>query len=414
MVLLLLPGLAARPDEAAAAPLRDRQQQFLDGVRTSSELARVTGRPALDPLRVAVPVDAGDARARADRAGRELVDGGGLDRAVLLVVLPTGSGWVNPAAADAVEALAGGDVATVTVQYDDRPSYQSFLSGGGDRAAPSRPRPPGRPRRRAGGDVRSRRGWCCTARASARWADCRRPTTRWSTDRCASGVPQAARHLVEAVAGRGRVHVVEHDDDPVPAWSPWLLLAPTAGWNRGWAPVVSFWGATGDLLGSLDQPPGHGHRYGPELVPALADATAAEVTPRVLRADAARRRRRPVTCCATPVTAWTERARWSSSRWPPSVRSRSWCARCWWAGSRGGRAGPPSSARCLVVLTLLAGAPRLATVAGVVVLLVGLVLQLAWSYRRGRYLEDDVAGLWRRLRGRPPSPPGAGTGPADD
>lgn len=111
-----------------------------------------------------------------------------------------------------------------------------------------------------------------------------------------SGVSHAARHLVEAVAGRGRVHVVEHDDDPVPAWSPWLLLAPTAGWNRGWAPVVSFWGATGDLLGSLDQPPGHGHRYGPELVPALADATAAEVTPRVLRADAARRRRRPVTC----------------------------------------------------------------------------------------------------------------------
>ncbi len=60
---------------------------------------------------------------------------GGLDRAVLLVVLPTGSGWVNPAAADAVEVLAGGDVATVTVQYDDRPSYQSFLSGGGERAA---------------------------------------------------------------------------------------------------------------------------------------------------------------------------------------------------------------------------------------------------------------------------------------
>lgn len=55
----------------------------------------------------------------------------------------------------------------------------------------------------------------------------------------------------------------------------------------------------------------------------------------------------------------------------------------------------------LVVLSLLAGAPRLATAAGVVVLLVGLVLQLAWSYRRGRYLEDDVAGLWRRLRGRP-------------
>ena len=36
--------------------------------------------------------------------------------------------------------------------------------------------------------------------------------------------------------------------------------------------------------------------------------------------------------------------------------------------------------------------------AAVAVLLVGLALQIVWSYRSGRYLEDDVLTLWRRLR----------------
>jgi hypothetical protein len=72
------------------------------------------------------------------------------------------------------------------------------------------------------------------------------------------------------------------------------------------------------------------------------------------------------------------------------VRGEPWWSR--WPAVVGG---------LLVVLSLLAGAPRPATALGALVLLVGLVLQLVWSYRRGRYLEDDVAGLWRRLRGRP-------------
>lgn len=64
--------------------------------------------------------------------------------------------------------------------------------------------------------------------------------------------------------------LVEHVDDPVTAWSSQLLLAPTQRSRAGWVPVVSFWAGTADLLASLDQPPGHGHRYGAELVTALA------------------------------------------------------------------------------------------------------------------------------------------------
>ena len=267
MVLLLLPVLAARPDEAVAAPPRDRQQQFLDGARTSSELAAVTGRPALGRLRVAVPVRAGDAQARADRAVRELVGAGGLDRAVLLVVLPTGSGWVNPAAVDAVELLADGDVATVTVQYDDRPSYQSFLSGGGERAGEQA---------RALLDALDR---ALVVRAGQR----PRVVVYGESLGAVGGLPVQDHPVVDAVVWVGVPHaardglrpghgLVEHADDPVTAWSPQLAVAPTPRWRAGWVPVVSFWAGTADLITSLQQPAGHGHRYGADLVPALAEA----------------------------------------------------------------------------------------------------------------------------------------------
>jgi len=67
----------------------------------------------------------------------------------------------------------------------------------------------------------------------------------------------------------------------------------------------------------------------------------------------------------------------------------------WWVG------WPAAVGAVALVLCIAAGAPRLATVGAVVVLVVGLALQVAWSYRRGRYLEDDVASLWRAVRRKP-------------
>ncbi len=47
------------------------------------------------------------------------------------------------------------------------------------------------------------------------------------------------------------------------------------------------------------------------------------------------------------------------------------------------------------------GFPPGVAVPALALLLVGLGLQIMWSYRAGRYLEDDVGTLWRRVRGKP-------------
>lgn len=70
----------------------------------------------------------------------------------------------------------------------------------------------------------------------------------------------------------------------------------------------------------------------------------------------------------------------------------------WWVG------WPAALGAVALALCAAAGVPRLATLAAAVVLVAGLALQVAWSYRKGRYLEDDVVALWRALR-RKPAPP---------
>ena len=59
-----------------------------------------------------------------------------------------------------------------------------------------------------------------------------------------------------------------HADDPVPAWSLPLLLHTSTAWPGRWLPLASFWQATGETIVATGAPPGHGHRYGPELVDA--------------------------------------------------------------------------------------------------------------------------------------------------
>lgn len=51
-----------------------------------------------------------------------LVAAGGFDRSILLVTIPTGSGWVDPAQVTAIEDWSGGDVATVAMRYSSAPS----------------------------------------------------------------------------------------------------------------------------------------------------------------------------------------------------------------------------------------------------------------------------------------------------
>jgi uncharacterized membrane protein len=104
-------------------PLPDRP----DGVPDLS-IETVMGTPArAAPVQVYVGLDnAPTPRARVDLAMAELERTGAFDRSLLVLVSPTGTGYVNYVAVAALQYLALGDVATVTLQYSRRPSPLSL------------------------------------------------------------------------------------------------------------------------------------------------------------------------------------------------------------------------------------------------------------------------------------------------
>ncbi|MBK1673410.1 hypothetical protein CKO35_08820 [Ectothiorhodospira shaposhnikovii] len=113
------------------AELGRQGRNFISSGPSAGEIADFTGAPALEPIRVYVGLNAADtARERARLALEELKRVGGFERSVLLLVTPTGTGWVDPAAQDTVEYLHRGDIATVTAQYSYLPSALSLIVEG--------------------------------------------------------------------------------------------------------------------------------------------------------------------------------------------------------------------------------------------------------------------------------------------
>jgi uncharacterized membrane protein len=95
---------------------------------TAERIGAFTGRPAQEPVRVYVGLRGADTpQARARLALEELKRQHGFDRSILIVITPTGTGWVDPAAMDTVEYLHDGDVASVAVQYSYLNSMLSLL-----------------------------------------------------------------------------------------------------------------------------------------------------------------------------------------------------------------------------------------------------------------------------------------------
>jgi len=86
------------------------------------------GGSAMTPIRVYVGLTAADdAEARARLALRELQQQGGFSRAMLVIITPTGTGWVDPGAIDSLEYLQRGDVASVAMQYSYLTSPLSLM-----------------------------------------------------------------------------------------------------------------------------------------------------------------------------------------------------------------------------------------------------------------------------------------------
>ncbi len=95
----------------------------------AKDIAAFTGKPALEPLRVYAGLNAAETpEARAKIALDELIRVGGFERSTLLVVMPTGTGWIDPEGIDTVEYLHHGDIASVAIQYSYLASWLSLLA----------------------------------------------------------------------------------------------------------------------------------------------------------------------------------------------------------------------------------------------------------------------------------------------
>ena len=303
-------------------------REFVSSGPTADELTAFSGRPALDPVRAYVGMDSAETPAGlASLAVRELERAGGFDRQVLVVVTTTGTGWVDGAAADALEYLYNGDTAIVSLQYSYLPSWISFVADQQQVRLAGRAlfdavhdawleRPPSeRPKLIVYGESLGAMG---SAAAFDSLDDLRSKVdgalwvgspSRHSlrTELTAARDPGSPARLpvydggsevkfwggwqepmdLEFEEQGPPVLFLQHASDPVTLWS-WDLLFERPEWideehgpdvlpTLDWYPFVTFWQVTADMALSATVPAGHGHNYGGELVDAwLAVAPPAD------------------------------------------------------------------------------------------------------------------------------------------
>ncbi|HEX2810537.1 MAG TPA: alpha/beta-hydrolase family protein [Kineosporiaceae bacterium] len=304
---------------------------FIGGGPTLDQLRAFDGPKAREPIRVYVGLQSPPtAAATAALAVRELERTGAFSRSVLCVVTTTGTGWVDPYLAAALEYVHSGDTAIVGVQYSSLPSWISFLTerervqqAGRElfdqvyarwSQLPAGHRPQllvfGESLGALGSeaafadldDLRARAGgvlWAGPTNANRLWSgwtahrdpgspevlpiyqngrtvrfvsqpdDLARPATAWPTP---------------------RVVYLQNPSDPVTWWSPslWWKRPDWLEERRGrdvlpvmrWFPVVTFLQVSADLGLAYGAPPGHGHRFhGPAVSAWAAISSPAGWTP---------------------------------------------------------------------------------------------------------------------------------------
>ncbi|WP_308163408.1 alpha/beta-hydrolase family protein [Nocardia alni] len=260
---------AARADTAAQPVSAMRSGSVESAVNWSAagpEGRKFLAGPPDRALRVYIGLEAApDLNSRAALAVHELERRGGLNGSNIVIMAPTGSGWIDEHAAAGMDRRFGGDVAMVALQYSDTPSWVSFLF---DRRTAERTQA------------------ALFTALERRLAGLKHPPHLYIYGQSLGATAGSAvfaddadqRHRVCAAlwAGppAGRVHhagatILANSSDPVVQWSPELLWhAPDLTGARAdaphppWIPVVTFLQTSADLLSALSTPPGHGHRYG--------------------------------------------------------------------------------------------------------------------------------------------------------
>jgi uncharacterized membrane protein len=318
----LQPERSGSPDSFAPWDTLGYQgRNFVANGPSVTDLTRLNGRPAIEPIRVYAGLQTADTdESRMAVLLSELERTGAFDREVLVVVPTTGTGWVNPVAARALELMYNGDTAMVGLQYSYLPSWISFL---GDQQLSkksgrllinaiherwARLPPERRPKLVLYGeslgsmagqaafdflpDV-SRMGfdsvlWVGPPNGSPLWDALivrRDPGTpevepRYDDGRTVRFTQAADPAEIAADSGTPwegtRVLFLQHPSDPIVWWSPELLftrpdwLKEPPGRDRTasmrWYPIVTFWQVGADMTNALSVPSGHGHNYGQSVL----------------------------------------------------------------------------------------------------------------------------------------------------
>ncbi|HEX2152614.1 MAG TPA: alpha/beta-hydrolase family protein [Acidimicrobiia bacterium] len=316
------PGITPPNSEALAggpkslidwATMGSQGRAFVAQTPTTTELAAFSGNRPLEPVRIYVGLEtAHDAEARAALAVDEMERAGAFDRQVIVLIAPTGSGWIDPYAIDGIEYMYNGDTAAVAVQYSYLASWMVMI-GNQDLASDAArallsevlerldQEPDGdRPMLLLYGESLGAFGWerlfedlgdVIDTVDGALWVGPPRSGKLWQSlvARRDAGSPvwqpvyregQTVRFGAdgEALASPDsrwdppRVVYLQHPSDPITWWTPELLLKrpewldPPLGTDIShhmpYLPVVTFWHIAVDLAVGTNAPPGHGHKFG--------------------------------------------------------------------------------------------------------------------------------------------------------
>src|SRR5829696_3218851 len=310
-------------------PFDDLGQQgrrYVTDVVTPELIQEVMGEPAVaHPIRTYVGFNSEPLyqTGRAELALAELERTGAFDRSHLLLVSPTGTGWVDQTVIETAEFLTRGDIATCCIQYGRYPSFLSvqkvalgrgqfrlLLWGVAQRLA-ERP-PTRRPRVLVFGEslgawtssdvvmFQGIKGFDHYGIDRALWVGL--PwLSKWSRSGMARGshtlVPEGTvavfdRHeqlqeLSEEQRERLRAVILSHDNDPIAVLGPELLIKPPwwlADGQRGrgvpeamhWRPLITFIQTAMDAANAMVSVPGKfgsfGHDYRADMAAFVRDA----------------------------------------------------------------------------------------------------------------------------------------------
>jgi uncharacterized membrane protein len=329
------PGYASPPASESVSgsprslsPFEDlglQGRRYVTDIVTPEVIEQVLGEPAkAEPIRVYVGYNTEPlyATGRAELALEELERTGAFSRSYLLLVSPTGTGWVDQTMIESAEILTRGDIATCAIQYGRFPSFlcvqkvhlgrsqfRLLLWGVKQRLASMPPKK--RPKVLVFGEslgawsssdvtmYQGIEGFDHYGIDKALWFGLP-GLARWSRTGMARGDgqlvpagtvghfdrPAQLAELTKEERNRLRAIILTHDNDPIGALSPDLLIKRPdwLGEDRGrgvpegmhWTPLITFWQTLVDAMNAMVCVPGqfgsYGHDYRGDTAQFVHDA----------------------------------------------------------------------------------------------------------------------------------------------